>query len=96
MKTLSKPMTAGQPAARHRLPLTPSSPFKDLQPARTQARTQDRTAGNAASPDQTPVPNLGAKLWRPGPGDQPWCPALVEVNGIEPSTSCLQSRRSPN
>ncbi len=23
-------------------------------------------------------------------------PSLVEVNGIEPSTSCLQSRRSPN
>ena len=33
MKTLSKPMTVGQPAARHGLPLTPSSPFKDLQPA---------------------------------------------------------------
>ena len=24
------------------------------------------------------------------------CPKLVEVNGIEPMTSCLQSRRSPN
>ena len=23
-------------------------------------------------------------------------PKLVEVNGIEPMTSCLQSRRSPN
>jgi hypothetical protein len=29
---------------------------------------------------------------RPGNGE----PTLVEVNGIEPMTSCLQSRRSPN
>ncbi len=27
---------------------------------------------------------------------RPPLPAVVEVNGIEPSTSCLQSRRSPN
>ena len=26
----------------------------------------------------------------------PICGAMVEVNGIEPTTSCLQSRRSPN
>ena len=25
-----------------------------------------------------------------------WIPHLVEVSGIEPPTSCLQSRRSPN
>ncbi len=33
----------------------------------------------------------------PAGWSQPWwrCP-LVEVNGIEPMTSCLQSRRSPN
>jgi hypothetical protein len=27
---------------------------------------------------------------------QPRAARLVEVNGIEPMTSCLQSRRSPN
>ncbi len=25
-----------------------------------------------------------------------WCPRMVEVNGFEPMTSCLQSRRSPS
>ena len=29
-------------------------------------------------------------------GQRRLVPSLVEVNGIEPSTSCLQSRRSPN
>ena len=33
---------------------------------------------------------------RPRKADGSGAPALVEVNGIEPSTSCLQSRRSPN
>jgi hypothetical protein len=31
-----------------------------------------------------------------GPGAPLWKSALVEVNGIEPMTSCLQSRRSPD
>ena len=37
-------------------------------------------------------------LFRVSPGDlmAAWRRRLVEVNGIEPMTSCLQSRRSPN
>jgi len=37
-----------------------------------------------------------ASLDRPARADKPSAGQLVEVNGIEPSTSCLQSRRSPN
>ncbi len=37
------------------------------------------------------VLNLAVLYLAPAP-----VPSLVEVNGIEPSTSCLQSRRSPN
>jgi hypothetical protein len=37
-------------------------------------------------------------LGHPAPGpSSPWAiQPLVELNGIEPMTSCLQSRRSPN
>ena len=33
---------------------------------------------------------------RPRPGRRTWWRRLVEVNGLEPMTSCLQSRRSPD
>ena len=39
------------------------------------------------------APNAGSSGGR-GPGTEP--PALVEVNGFEPMTSGLQSRRSPD
>jgi hypothetical protein len=48
------------------------------------------TSPRPNAPESPPViaaPAGGARWWR--------CP-LVEVNGIEPMTSCLQSRRSPN
>jgi hypothetical protein len=38
-----------------------------------------------------PTDHLGVPLFRP-----PSIQKMVEANGIEPSTSCLQSRRSPN
>ena len=40
-----------------------------------------------------------ASAWKPPPLPEQTLPArtcLVETNGIEPLTSCLQSRRSPN
>jgi hypothetical protein len=55
------------------------------------------TARSGTSPGGAPIHHRGAKLCfsdrrlRPKPR-----PPMVEVNGIEPMTSCLQSRRSPN
>ncbi len=44
-------------------------------------------------------PELPSRPQQPTPGAA-WChalgAALVEVIGVEPTTSCLQSRRSPN
>ena len=76
----------------------PLHPVKDQSPARSHAQ------GKSAFPDRSP------RL--PGSDPQPrirsrakscrcadthvLARAVVEVNGIEPMTSCLQSRRSPN
>jgi hypothetical protein len=39
---------------------------------------------------------IATSLDRFDPADKLSAQPMVEVNGIEPSTSCLQSRRSPN
>ena len=59
---------------------TPSSPLKQ-HPAAKSGRHQ------ISLPIPRPAPG-----WAPCPGGG----ALVEVNGFEPMTSCLQSRRSPS
>jgi hypothetical protein len=44
-----------------------------------------------------PAPGHHGTALESPPAALPWLPPrLVEVNGIEPMTSCLQSRRSPN
>jgi hypothetical protein len=55
-------------------------PILDLSP---KAPSVSVYAADLVSNDLRPAPEDGAD-------------AMVEVNGIEPSTSCLQSRRSPN
>ena len=70
------------PAAGHRRkPRLPS--LTPSSPCQRTCRPQPANPGSSPDRAHRPRPH---KL-RPG---------MVEVNGIEPSTSCLQSRRSPN
>ena len=57
---------------------------------------QSTSPPRASAPERYPLKRFSKRRRMPTDGAHRWCPQMVEVNGFEPMTSCLQSRRSPN
>ena len=59
----------------------------------TKSRMQGPRAG---AREKESFPDFASSSWPAGAGHPATSEEMVEVNGIEPMTSCLQSRRSPS
>ena len=59
----------------------------------TKSRMQGPRAGAC---EKESFPDFLSSSWPAGAGHPATSEEMVEVNGIEPMTSCLQSRRSPS
>ena len=92
---LSFPQPMPRPSeARHGLHFLRTSAYSKIHP-HTTMRRQTSVDQKPLHHDKDRTRIAPVSLAPTQPGAAP-APRMVEVNGIEPMTSCLQSRRSPN
>jgi hypothetical protein len=85
------------PSKPHEFQTSNNSPDKIADPVRAGKSRPANAAANSQGPRCSPIAASDAQSWWSQTGSpRLQSPKLVEPDGIEPTTSCLQSTRSPN